>query len=669
MFEFYIDGTKYADPINWKDFTETIEYVDSQYTVVFKYDQKLNFNGSAFEYLYRKKLLEGFCYEAEILIKQKCAPNELFKTIFTGRLFLSDCNFLLGRCVVECAIIDNNYTSLVFNNKNIKVFMEIPAKTKNGFPISFHDALGHGTLNKAWSWFNPNGGGTAGGGVLCIHVYDAFKFIINWITDGKVDFKSDLMDYSLPIISEMDKIKYLTIISGQELRISSGGLLFDKQYLHVSFDELFKNVNKYYPLSISVEYTGTGKPILRLEEFDFLRQSTNSIQINNIREIEEHVNVEFLYSRISIGGPSAEYNSSIHSYPPTKQLTHAQEQYFLTGQCNIDKEKDLKSDFICDTNIIEELVHSNPSNQNYDSDIFFMEVDTVSSVLVSARATANYDDPSKYHYNDNLLNKYTMYRNPVANDVEINTGVGIDLENTSDGPSTGTLGTQSNVGGGSMPAEQFSSFGNVAYTIDNVAVFDGLNYTALIAGSYTFEINQSMRCLTNTNRAFYIHQEVRRYNSGAVLQETLYRDFGPFTATGFYPMSVIPQSFNMAVGDYVTEYIRYSSQPIDFTIASSCEVRFGTAPTFASLFKTDSTPNSAGIVSNSTPLSYNANILNFEYPLDQSNYDLLKADPKKSILFNMGDPITRKGWIRKAIRTLSTGETKWELISNITNTQ
>ena len=45
MFEFWIDGVKYADPLNWKEFTESIEYDDQLNVFLFKYETKLKFSG------------------------------------------------------------------------------------------------------------------------------------------------------------------------------------------------------------------------------------------------------------------------------------------------------------------------------------------------------------------------------------------------------------------------------------------------------------------------------------------------------------------------------------------------------------------------------------------------------------------------------------------------
>jgi hypothetical protein len=667
MFKFYIDGTLYNDPVDWEDFTEVIEYDAEHSLIAFRYDNKLTFASEAYDYLLAKKNTDGFCYIADIVVKQKTTDTGIYEEIFTGKIILSDCKFHLNKCMVECSIEDNNYGSLVFNNKSIDLFIETPMKTKNGLPLSFTDATGYPQLTKSWYWFNPNGGGTAGGGLTMAHVYDVFKALVLYITDNEMEFKSELLDYTLPVVTEMDKAKYLCLVSGAALRIGAGGLISDQQFMNLNFAQVFKEVNRLYPLGISIEYNTSGKPILRIESFDSLKQSASVITINNIADMTEHINTEFLFATVSIGSPSAEYDSSIHSYVPTKEITHSIEQYYLTGQCNIDKDKDLKGEFICDTNIIEELVVSNTSNQNYDGNIFFIEADFVNSATVSARATPNYDNPAYFHYNDNLFNRYAMNRNPLGTNVAINSGFGADISNSSDGTDTTSLGVQSDIGAGSMPPVQTSSFHNVLFIIDNAAVFDGTNYTALIGGAYTFWIEQNVKALSITNRNYWVKVEVRRYDSGAVLLETDTRNYGPFTSIGFQPLAAPYKSFALNTGDYVTCYIQYSSQPIDYTIASSIEVACGWTGINQSDFRTGSTPNSSGFVANNSVLEYNANILEFDFPLPIKDYKAFKEDTRKAIICNIGGH-DKTAWIRNITRKLATTETKFELISNIAQT-
>lgn len=674
MFEFYIDGVLYDDPLNWQDFTEVIEYDTENKFISLKYDVNLEFSGTAYEYLYNKKITDGFCYIAEIIIKQQTCSGGEYATILTGTLILADCKFHINKCVVDCSIEDNNISALLFNNRNVGVFLNATGsemKSKNGYDISFTNAAGFSNaVAVAWDCFNPVGNAPLTGGVIAFRVYDAFKYMIMWLTDDQIGFESDLLDYTTSIVTEADNVKSLAFMTGSELRIGYNGYFRDNQMPSITFSELFVEVNRLYPLALTIEYTSTGRPVIRIEEFSTIRASASAITINNIADLTESVDTQFLFSSISLGGVFAEYNSSLHSYTIQKADTFIDEKYYLAGQCNIDKELDLTGKWVCDTNIIQEMRVTNPSNTNWDSNMIFMEVVSTSDVSCEAIPTLNPDN-ADYHYNNNLMNSRIMIRNPVANDAILNSGNGLtDLTNHSTGNSLTAFGLQTDPAGFVMPPLQTSAFFVPSFaTGANLAVFTaGNKYTALVAGSYTFNIQQDVRCTAIQNRVYSVHYEYRRYDSFNVLQETQVTNFTGLTTFGYVGLGYYPKTFTMAIGDYVVMYMAYSSQPVDFTLFSAVTLSMGHASTSSSTWNTGNVPSSGGLITQGGALDYDAAILEFTFPLPIQDYLLYKQDIRKNISLNTGNSIQKTGWVRKITRVLASTNTEFELISNITQT-
>lgn len=431
MFKFLIDGVQYKEPINWQDFSETIEYNYSSGVFAFKYSDKLTFTGEAFNYLYNIKRSSGFCYSASIEILQKC---ENYETIFKGTIYVASCRFNIKHRTVDVTIDDNNISAYVFNNKNIQVCPDCieygDHLSKNGINIG----TGYGEVNVP-RFFNPATGVYSGATAFTYRAHTIFTRIIQYITDDKVGFKSDYLDPTLPVSTVKDRVKYICVSLGEALRYDIGlGSSPPTGSFKVTFDQLFSNINKLYPLSIGIEVDGTGKPILRIEDSDYFRNQNSSITINSVDNLQEYIDVGLLFSKIKIGSESVEYDNSIHSFEPTPTLKFSEEEYFLSGQCNIDTYKDLYNTFIYDSNIIEEICYTNTSNSKYDDALFFIEVDLVEIPafgyeVIKTLNTLN----ARYHYNDNLMNINVVLHNEFGSDVYYVDTSGTHLAQTNSG--------------------------------------------------------------------------------------------------------------------------------------------------------------------------------------------------------------------------------------------
>jgi hypothetical protein len=85
------------------------------------------------------------------------------------------------------------------------------------------------------------------------------------------------------------------------------------------------------------------------------------------------------------------------------------------------------------------------------------------------------------------------------------------------------------------------------------------------------------------------------------------------------------------------------------------------------VFNTEATVTGGGIYEESDPKDYFVSKLEFNRPLSYNEYKTLKLDLSKSMVVNHDGQTNSTAWIRKIDRKLSTGETKFELISNLNN--
>jgi len=188
MFKFYLDNQLVSDPINWADFEENIVRDDIVKGLFPKYEIKLNFNGNGFAYLYEQKRVYGFCKIVQLRIDMKCSSGN-YDAYFNGYIFISDVDFNRGTCIAECPVIDDNYAARIFNNKAIKTYLDT-GKSKSGSDIpaaTYYDI----------QVFSPQDAGYLADTRRLIFLYDAFKFLVDFMTDGRVGFESEYLDYNV----------------------------------------------------------------------------------------------------------------------------------------------------------------------------------------------------------------------------------------------------------------------------------------------------------------------------------------------------------------------------------------------------------------------------------------------------------------------------------------
>jgi hypothetical protein len=672
MFKFYLDNTLVADPLNWADFSETLERDEVLKGLLPKYEVKLQFDGGGYEYLYNQYVLNGFCKLVEIKIEGKC--ENTYEPIFNGYIFISDCKFVLDRCTVECSVEDDNFGARIYNNKKLKTYLNT-GKSKNGIDITSAPVY-------STTLFVPTTGVLSFSRDL-IFVYDAFKFLIDFMSDGKIGFQSTYLDYTLGVSGET-LVRYLTVGNGKSLRLNL------QQTANISFEELFVEVNKKYPIGFTITKDSTGKPIMIIENKDYFYDANPIYTINNIDNLSQSFDNELLYSKVIFGEDIPSYDATIHSFGQIQFLSFKKEEYIIQGECNIDKALDLAGFFRSDTDTLEEILVTNTTNTIWDNDTFFIEV------IYGATCQAfQFPNPTTnalpFYYNGNLTNNKIAERYSLAGNIAAYLGDGdIGFRASKNSNQDNTSVEMRNCGNIVPPALQTTPEYLVGFDNDYTAPnYDAAGnwatnqYTSSVDGNYAFQLAirvtpsrsagldpsgcNSFPIGTSWNRNFRIVLRLKKYNSVSTLIQESTEYFpsssGFWEAAGSYDCIMNPIFF-LAAGDFCNVSYQIESIPLFYTLDSGLKMTI-IADINHTYIETTATTTGGGIYEVSDAKNYFVSKFEFVAPLNEDYYKTLKLDLSKSIIINHDGVNNKEVWIKKMVRRFSNGETNFEMISNL----
>ena len=352
-----LNGTILTDtPRKWDVAKVTTERDKSVRGLLITYVSDLEFWGQGFDIL-DTLINQNYCNTTPIIIETDDCQEGTFEEEFNGTVILTQLSrYDVDKRIITTGIVDNGFSAKIRNNKSIKAFVNVGV-SKNGEniqavspvdigvfaptdPFGFH----FGTKREMW------------------RVFDCFRFIIDYMTDGGIEFKSDLFS---------GKYFHWMLANGKELRLGAGA----GNQLEVSFKDIFRELHKKTNISFAIEPTPTGYANqfqLRLEETSFFEQDAELLTLNDVRGILMSFNKEELFSHVEIGSKEFE-DDVVLSYPPLNFKAFKEENWSFAGDCNIDKPLNLVSKWIIDTNIIEDTVVN--GNDKYDKKTFIIITD------------------------------------------------------------------------------------------------------------------------------------------------------------------------------------------------------------------------------------------------------------------------------------------------------
>jgi hypothetical protein len=678
MYIFKINGTAVSDPLEWADFTETLEYDKQVNGILMKYNQKFTFVKDGYEYISNYLANNGYCNKLPITVLFKCTDGT-YDIILDGFIFLSEAKFNRSKCTVEVEFEDNSFTSKIYANRGIKTYINAD-RSKNGTAITPATKISIGMANPFTSQIN----------YYWREGYDlkeVFRYLIDFMTDGTVGFVSDWYD-NLPVA---DKI---LVTTGSLIRLTGTNTKHDPP--NISFQETFEEVRKKFNIAFAVEKDTSGNPQIRIENFDYFKDNVNqSTIVYNIPELIESFDSDMFYAQVNIGSnaiPLPNINIGQFALWPYPFVTFQKEEYFVQGECNTDEELNLVSDWVIDSNIIQGLTLTDTANTDYDAKNIFIQYDS-SNMWATLWNTIDYGInnpyPNRMYYNEIFTNALVAGRFNLQGNISKNIGSPAPLfYATKVYPEALKSHTGTSIG------QSFSDvYTDVEFANDSIApAYDpGNNYDnttyrfkAPISGLYSFY--QSWTVFVSRSDIYnngimsyaywtleYARCRFRKYSStGVFLAEfaddqvyDLYNLNGSKTGLRKFEST---NSMYLQAGEMVSVKIT-----IDGSYTSSFPLITGKVIEYAisaqdGVFKLITSATGGGIYGQSKdPDNYYTSVYEFEQVLSESEWAAIKANPQNYIRFSMNSNQGQKGWLRKIERNKATGLTKFSLTSKFNN--
>lgn len=681
MFTFYFDNNIVSNPLNFMDMAETIERNDELRGIFIKIDQTLTFANDAYEYLYGIKQSNGYCNFVFLEIYKEC--NNSIDKVFEGNIRISDCKFNLSKCQVECSIDDNSFGARIFNNKSIKTFVDA-GYSKNGNIINPATKINLGI-------FTPSTGTYLAITRDAFDVMDCLHYMVKFMTDGQMNLISDWY-------TNLPNDETICILAGSELRKAQH---LNNDHPELSFIDLFSELNKKFNLGIGIEKI-SGIWTMRIEPISYFYNTTKALSTNYIPELVESIDTYTLYSHIKVGSSkTANYDLTKHSFPPIRFLAFNEEVYFIQGQCNIDRELDLSSKYIIDSNIIEELVATNTNDDKYDKELFLIQYNR--STNNSFKWNDLFPNPP-FFYNQILTNSKVVYKWDVQGAIAqyLNAVdsrfLASSTSNLANIQSFDVFGTQTFASAIEPFAFQDDS---TPPNYDSGGFYDNAlyEYTANSNGVYTFKV----RLKYKWGGPFYVNPSgtqllsmifkvtAKVYDGAMVLQrEYVGRTNGKIAqylnmnqAYVIQDNKYLPQTYDesiflpvfMSGGEIVRINIKYdwsylsgyADNPIfeipAYAVIGSSYYQFLSG----SQFSCDTIADGGGVYKGADADAYKVSLFRYDYPISDSDWTNMKNNPSQSIEFGTSNA-TKLGWVRRIERNAETGNANIEIISNIKNT-
>lgn len=386
-YKYYLDGNLISEPMGWDKFVTEIKRDKEMKSIMVTRDLSLTFGAHEYDYFTTKIDSVGYCAESEILI-YRTSDETNWDLFHKGNIYLTDISFDEKRKECTAKIQDDSFYSYINNNFSVGGYI-YSDKSKNGVTIIPPTPEYVKFTELSTGNFIP--ANTAGFEYKCYFVYDVFKYLIDFITDGKVQFQSQTFDvggiYHNYVITTGYVLRY-SVQNGWNGAINPAGVnqsQFNSSFPQINLKDFFDEMHKRFNLIYWIENSGVN-PIIRIESEQFAR-TINPTPLANvyIDELIHEVDNEFLYSNVAMGSGATEEQTPFTLFPQTLNLVgFKDEEFAVTGQCNLDNTLQLKSNYIHDTNVIQDCTEQGWASvftNEYDNELFVINVEFVTQVI------------------------------------------------------------------------------------------------------------------------------------------------------------------------------------------------------------------------------------------------------------------------------------------------
>lgn len=349
--KFLIDSLDRGQPLNPEDFGINITEDDAIGARIVSFDNELIFGGDVFSYLYDKLATSGYCELVRVEVQYLCESSGVWERLVDGYIIATECNFVLDRCQVKTKLYDETFSTKINNNKSIPFSLRLTT-SKNGDTITPPTIRRLDIFDPAMGTWYPNFSYGYG-------VYDVFAHLVTCMSDGLIDFDSNLFAYSDPT----NDIPVYT--QGNVLRTRTDIEMF------ATFEQLYLALKQKLNLGMGFERQANGRPLLRIEPVSYFQQSTASVNLYDQPDIEMKFDVTRLYASVNFGSSPYLFPNECNGgegfclFPQPVFQGFRDESFGFVGECNTSNVLNLKtSDVVFDHNVIEDILRYN--SQDHD---------------------------------------------------------------------------------------------------------------------------------------------------------------------------------------------------------------------------------------------------------------------------------------------------------------
>jgi hypothetical protein len=663
---FLIDGADRGQPTNANEFGFTIAEESTINARIVSFNNELNFTAGAFEYIYNNLIDTGGCSLIDVEVQYIC--DGFWKKLTKGYIVVSECTFDIDRCSVSTKLYDDSFSTKINNNKSIPFYSNSPI-TKNLQPIvtpTIYDV----------AFFNPsNGNFDMGNLVGCIKIYDALKFLVSCMSDNFVDFESDYFR------NQIDSVGY-----GKTLMMTNGLAIRtpNQSPTQMTFDKLYQALNKKIRLGMVIERQSNGRPLLRIENYDYFQQLNPSANLYDQPDIKMAFDKTQLYAAVNFGSDPFLYPSQCNGgaggclFPQIAFRGFRDETFGILGDCNTSNVMDLKSgDVVFDTNVIDDMWRYN--NDQYDLGMVLVDANFYGS---TEPIYADDQDPlgiGGHVYNADYINEQVSqnwlggFPNSLFQylSVAFNPYDTIVIANSNYNPSS-YPNFQINFGG-NLNYSGFNSsylvFGNQFFDPNNL--FDGQTYSVPYTGLYQVEGSIAFGAVPQIAARFKgrrFQALIRRFDSSGTLVQTTYGALSPT----YLGLSVAYCDFDIQVACNQTDLIRIDIVGNFVANVTTCDQPVINSVNVSGLSRATrlyikGTPFEPSALVEVDPNSIRRLLYKFDRPLTMTEIEQILDNSSRPISFGRWDDPLRviKGYIKKLdVKSIIEQEASFELKSN-----
>jgi hypothetical protein len=547
--KFLIDGADRGQPTNAEEFGVSVSLDQTINARIVSFDNDLIFVGGVYQYIFDNLVETGGCSLINVDVQYLCAGT--WKKLVKGYLIVSECNFDLDKCQVRTKLYDDSFSTKINNNKSIPFYSnsDITKNLQTIVPPQIYDVI----------FFNPsNGDFDVDNPVGCIKIYDALRFLVSCMSDNFVDFESDFFRNQ---INNDGYGKTLMMTNGLAIRTPG------QAPTQMTFDKLYEALNKKIRLGMVIERQSNGRPLLRIENYDYFQQLGASCNLYDQPNIKMAFDKSQLYAAVNFGSEPFLYPAECDggnggcTFPQIAFRGFRDETFGILGECNTGNVMDLKSgEVVFDTNIIDDCFRFN--NDQYDLGMVLVDTNFFGP---TEPIYADDQDPLGYGahvYNADYINEQVSqnWLGGFPNSLFQYLSVGFNPFDT-------IVSAFSNYSG-SFPFWQIDFGNNLDYSgyngsyipfnnqfFDPNNLFDGQTYTVPYTGLYNVNGSIALQRIllgaaNNVLRRFRVM--VRRFDAGATLIQTTYGGWSQYALGQLDTFC----DFNINVACNVTDLIR-----------------------------------------------------------------------------------------------------------------